>query len=121
MLNERNYKGILVIVIILFLISFFTMRISDIFRLHKDLNWVYKYSHVFYLFIIFPLTTFFIIINPFIILLNKKLSNKIIWITIGLIPLFTYLIIPYFNDDLNNLNHIILKKYFSDCRLCFLN
>ena len=131
MLNDRTYKSTVIILIILFLISFFIMRISDIFRMNKDLHWIYGYAHLFYLFIVFPSITILTILNPLIILKNflspiivlkkSEISNKIVWIIIGLIPLFFYLVIPIFNDDIKNLNIFILKKYFPNCRQCFSN
>lgn len=131
MVNDTTYKHTLIIVIFLFLISFFVMRISVIFRMNEDLNWIYGYSHLFYFFIVFPLITIFTILNPLIILKNflnpiiviknNKISNRIIWIIIGLIPLFFHLIIPLFNENFENLNLFILKKYFPDCRPCFYN
>lgn len=111
--NEKTYKRILIIAIILFLVSFLFMRVSEIFRMNEELKWIYKYSHLFYIFFVLPLNLFIFIANPIIILQNKKFTFKIIWLIIGLIPFLFYLIIPHFNEDLKNLNKYIWKILFS--------
>ena len=124
MINDITYKRTVIVLVVLFILSFFVMRISDIFRMNKDLHWIYGYSHLFYLFIVFPSIAILTVLNPLIILKNflnpiillkhNNFSNKITWIIIGLIPLLFYLVIPFFNEDLKNLNLIILKKYFAN-------
>ncbi|MDQ0064912.1 hypothetical protein J2T03_000795 [Chryseobacterium lathyri] len=88
-------KQLIIANILQFVISFAFMRFSDIFRLDKDLHWMYKFGHCLYLMASLP--WFFwgsLFLGGYTLWKNK--TNKILYLFFSLFPLLFFLIIIFF-------------------------
>lgn len=91
-----THKQLIIANIILFVISFVLVKIGDQFRLNQSLHWIYSYSHLFHLFIGFPISmTGSIILACYS--LKKIKKEKFVYFFCSLLPIFIFSSIIIFN------------------------
>lgn len=97
---EITQKKIIFTNTLLFVISFIFVRFSDIFRMHKDLHWIYTFANLTHL-IIFPTTIFLSLILAFNSYSQIK-QRKILYILLCLSPIILFLILFIFSISINH-------------------
>ncbi len=97
--------------IFLFVVSFFVMKFSDIFRLNYNLHWIYSFAHVWWLLFAWPFTMILSVINAIrsFIKINKK---KYFWILISLLPILFFLILQYIYVYVNLFVKFLWRIFF---------
>lgn len=97
---EKTQKKIIFTNTLLFVISFIFVRFSDIFRMHKDLHWIYTFANLTHL-IIFPTTIFLSLILAFNSY-SKIKQRKILYILLSLSPIILFLLLFIFSISINH-------------------
>lgn len=97
---EITQKKIIFTNTLLFVISFIFVRFSDIFRMHKDLHWIYTFANLTHL-IIFPTTIFLSLILAFNSYSQIK-QRKILYILLSLSPIILFLLLFIFSISINH-------------------
>lgn len=88
-------KQLIVANIFQFVVSIAFMRFSEIFRLNKDLHWIYTFGHCWYLMASLPCFFWGSLLLGGYTLLKIK-TNKILYLFFTLFPLLFFLIITFF-------------------------
>lgn len=85
-------KQLIIANILLFVISFVFMRFSEIFRMNRDLHWIYSLGHSFYLMAAVPCCFWGSLILAGYTIWKVK-ANKILYLFFSLLPLLLLLTI----------------------------
>lgn len=91
------HKHLIIANITLFAVSFVFMRISDIFRMDRDLHWIYTLGHCSYLMAALPCFFWGSLISGAYTLWKVE-TNKILYLVLSLFPLVLFLTLIFFGS-----------------------